>query len=123
TVGERVLVAWAHSREATRAVHDALPLLKLAKSVTVMEVNPEPDHLGGADIALHLTRHGVKAEVASTTSGDINNGDAILSRAADLTADLLVMGGYGHSRLREFAFGGVTRHILEHMTLPVLMSH
>lgn len=125
SMGERVLVAWSRTRESTRAVHDALPLLTRAKAVTVMEVNPGKDdaHIAGADIALHLARHGVKAEVASTTASDIEVGDAILSRAADLGADLLVMGAYGHSRLREFAFGGVTLHILKHMTVPVLMSH
>jgi nucleotide-binding universal stress UspA family protein len=124
-VGERVLVAWNRSREATRAVHDALPLLVAAKAVTIMEVNPEDrePHLAGADIALHLARHGVKAEVASTVARDIDVGDAILSRAADLGIDLLVMGGYGHSRLREYALGGVTRHMLQHMTVPVVMSH
>jgi nucleotide-binding universal stress UspA family protein len=126
TVGERVLIAWNRTREATRAVHDELPFLTRAKVVTVMEVNPKTGHtphIAGADIATHLARLGVKAEVSSTMADDIEVGDAILSRAADLGADLLVMGAYGHSRLREYAFGGVTRHILRHMTVPVLMSH
>lgn len=126
TLGERVLVAWSRTRESTRAVHDALPILRQAKTVTVMEVNPKDQdvpHIAGADIAQHLARHDVKADVASTTAGDIDVGDAILSRAADLGADMLVMGAYGHSRMREYAFGGVTRHILQHMTVPVLMSH
>jgi nucleotide-binding universal stress UspA family protein len=125
-VGERVLVAWNRTREATRAVHDALPLLTGAKSVTVMEVNPragESPHISGVDIATHLARLGVKAEVSSTVADDIEVGDAILSRVADLGADLLVMGAYGHSRLREYTFGGVTLHILKHMTVPVLMAH
>jgi nucleotide-binding universal stress UspA family protein len=125
-VGERVLVAWNRTREAARAVHDALPLLIKAKSVTVMEVNPkhgETPHIAGADIALHLARHGAKAEVSSAVAGDIEVGDMILARAADLSADLLVMGAYGHSRLREFALGGATRQALGSMTLPVLMSH
>lgn len=124
-VGERVLIAWKRTRESTRAVHDALPILKQAKSVVVMEINPEKNdrHIAGADIATHLARHGVKAEVSSTVADDIDAGNAILSRAADLSADLLVMGAYGHSRLREFVFGGVTLEILRHMTLPVLMSH
>ncbi len=124
TLGERVLVAWSRTREASRSVHDALPILEAAKSVVVMEVNPRRDgHHAGADIATHLARHGVKAEVASTTARDIDVADAILSRATDLGADLIVMGGYGHSRLREYAFGGVTRYLLEHMTVPVLMAH
>ena len=116
TVGDRVLVAWNRTRESTRAVHDALPILMRAKSVTVMEVNPDrggAPHIAGADIARHLARHGVKAEVSSTTAGDIDVGDIILARAADLGADLLVMGAYGHSRLREFTLGGVTRHLLD----------
>lgn len=125
TVGERALVAWNRSREAARAVHDALPIVTRAQSLRIMEVNPAPDdpHLAGADIALHLARHGVKAEAGSTTAEDIDVGDVLLSRAADLGADLLVMGAYGHSRLREYTLGGATRHILQHMTIPVLMSH
>lgn len=125
-VGERVVVAWNGSREATRAIHDSLPILERAKSVTVMEVNPKTGsvpRIAGADIATHLARHGVKVEVSSTVANDIEVGDAILSRLADLGADLLVMGAYGHSRLREYAFGGATLHVLRHMTVPVFMSH
>ncbi|MBV8538461.1 MAG: universal stress protein, partial [Alphaproteobacteria bacterium] len=80
-------------------------------------------HVAGADIALHLARHGVKAEAGSTSADDIKAGDVLLSRAADLGADLIVMGAYGHSRLREYAFSGMTLHLLRHMTVPVLMSH
>lgn len=126
TVGERVMVAWNGTREATRAIHDALPLLERAKAVTVMEVNPKTGsapRIAGMDIATHLARHGVKVEVSSTVADDIEVGDAILSRLADLGIDLLVMGAYGHSRLREYAFGGATLHILRHMTVPVFMSH
>ena len=122
-IGERILVAWNRTRESTRAVHDALPLLQRAKSVRIMEVNPAGKHIAGADIATHLARHGVRAEVGSVSAEDMKAGDIILSRAADLGADLLVMGAYGHSRLREYTFGGVTLHILRHMTIPVLMSH
>ncbi len=125
TVGKRVLVAWSRTRESTRAVHDAMPFLTAADSVTVMEVNPKSDdpHIAGADIALHLARHGVKAEVASITAEDIDVSDIILSRAADLGIDLIVTGAYGHSRLREYTLGGVTLQLLRHMTVPVLMSH
>lgn len=126
TVGERVLVAWNGSREATRAVHDALPILKLATTVTVLSIDPERDtgeRLPSADIALHLARHGVAAEGMSTLGLDISVGDLLLSRAADLGADLIVMGAYGHSRVREIVLGGATRTILQHMTVPVLMSH
>lgn len=125
SVGQRVLIAWNRTRESTRAVHDALPILTRAKSVRIMEVNPPRDdpHVAGADIAVHLARHGVKVEVGATSADDINTGDVLLSRAADLGADLLVMGAYGHSRLREYAFGGMTLYVLRHMTIPVLMSH
>ena len=112
TVGERVLVAWNGSREATRAVHDALPILKLATTVTVLSIDPERDtgeRMPSADIALHLARHGVAAEGMSTLGLDISVGDLLLSRAADLGADLIVMGAYGHSRVREMVLGGATR--------------
>jgi nucleotide-binding universal stress UspA family protein len=127
TVGRRVLVAWKPGREATRAVHDALPFLVGAEAVTVLVVDPKDDHghgeEPGADIAGHLARHGVKVEVERTVSGEVSVADVILSRAADLGSDLIVMGAYGHSRLRELVLGGVTREILEHMTVPVLLSH
>jgi nucleotide-binding universal stress UspA family protein len=126
-VGRRVLVAWKPGREATRAVHDALPFLVGAEAVTVLAVDPQGDHghgeEPGADIARHLARHGVKVEVERTISGEVSVGDVILSRAADLGTDLIVMGAYGHSRFRELALGGVTRELLRHMTVPVLLSH
>jgi nucleotide-binding universal stress UspA family protein len=123
---ERILVAWNRTREATRALHDSIPLLAGAKSVTVMEVNPESGmehHIAGADIARHLARHRVQVTVSSTAAEGMQVGDVILSRAADFGADCIVMGAYGHSRLREFAFGGATRQILETMTVPVFMAH
>ena len=127
-VGERVLVAWNASRESTRAINDALPLLRGATMVTVLAVNPKHGIDGhgdvpAADIALHLARHGVKAEAAHTFAKDISEGDALLSYAADLGVDLIVSGGYGHSRAREMVFGGVTRTLLEEMTVPMLLSH
>jgi nucleotide-binding universal stress UspA family protein len=128
SVGQRVLVAWNASRESARAVNDALPLLVQAENVTVLSVNPahgiggEGD-LPAADIALHLARHGVKAEAAYTVAEEVSVGDIILSRAADFGADLIVMGGYGHSRAREFVLGGATRNLLQQMTVPVLLSH
>lgn len=126
--GRHALVAWNASREATRAIGDALPLLAAASSVTVLTVDPvvsreEHGDIPGADIALYLARHGVNAHVESTVSGGIEIADVLLSRAADLGADLLVMGAYGHSRVRELVLGGVTRTILKSMTLPVLMAH
>jgi nucleotide-binding universal stress UspA family protein len=122
---KRVLVAWNASREAARAVSDALPLLRRADSVEVVAFRPRPgDHgeVPGADIALFLARHGVKA-TAARQDAEIDIGAQILSRAADTSADLIVMGGYGHSQLRELVLGGVTRTMLEAMTVPVLMSH
>jgi len=127
TAGRRVLVAWSRTRESARALNDALPILERASHVTVLSVNPrrgeEANDLPGADIALHLARHGVKAEAASTVAEDIDVGNTLLSRAADLGADLIVMGCYGHSRMRELILGGATGEILQHMTVPVLMSH
>jgi nucleotide-binding universal stress UspA family protein len=128
TLGRRIMIAWDASREAARAVNDALPLLEQADSATVLSVNPRPgvDLHGeepGADIALHLARHGVKVDVQRTQVEEIDVGDTVLSRLADLSSDLLVMGAYGHSRLREVVLGGVTRTLLESMTVPVLMSH
>ena len=128
TIGERVLVAWNASREAARALNDALPLLLGAKHVTVLAINPQRG-LGGqgdvpaADIAQHLARHGMKAEAAHTVAKDIADGEALLSYAADIGADLIVAGAYGHSRARELVFGGVTRTLIVEMTAPVLMSH
>lgn len=128
SVGERVVVAWNASREATRAVHDALPLLQRAKRVHVIAVNPGSGMAGhgdipGADICLHLSRHGVNAVCEHIRSDDLNVGQMLLSRVADEDADLIVMGAYGRSRLRQLVLGGATRHILRHMTAPVLLSH
>jgi nucleotide-binding universal stress UspA family protein len=125
-LGDRVLVGWNASREAARAVNDALPLLQRAQKVTVLSIDPgdHPDQrIPGADIALHLARHGVNAVADQIRGADISVGDMLLSRAADLGADLIVCGAYGHSRLREMVLGGATRHLLQHMTVPVLMSH
>ncbi len=127
-VGERVLVAWNASAAAVRAVNDALPILARAKKVTILAVNPEEGSQGhgevpGADIALHLARHGIAAEASHIHADDIDVGDMILSRASDEGVDLIVMGAYGHARLREMVLGGATRDLLAHMTVPVLMSH
>lgn len=119
-----VLIAWSGTREATRAVHDALPILKRAAKVSVLSINPKDGkHLPGADIAAHLARHGCKTEAARTVASDISVSDVILSDASDIGADFIVMGAYGHSRLREWALGGATRDVLNTMTVPVLFSH
>ncbi|MBI2752132.1 MAG: universal stress protein [Betaproteobacteria bacterium] len=127
-VGRRILVAWNAGQEAARAVTDALPLLTRASTVQVVAFNPAEagaDHgdIPGADIGLVLARHGVKVSVAQQQSEEVDIGNQLLSRAADIEADLIVMGAYGHSRVRELVLGGVTRTLLDTMTVPVLMSH
>jgi nucleotide-binding universal stress UspA family protein len=128
TVGRNVVVGWNATPEAARAVGAALPLLHGADRVTVLAINPRrgirgDGDLPAADLALHLARHGITAEAAHTVTGDLTEGDALLSYAADLGADLLVTGLYGHSPLRELAFGGVTRTLLEELTIPAFMMH
>jgi nucleotide-binding universal stress UspA family protein len=123
---ERVLVCWDGGRTAARAIGDAIPFLTRANAVDVVIVATEPgkgDEISGADMGRHLARHGLKVEVKRIVAPDIDVANAILSYAADSSADFMVMGGYGHSRLREFILGGATRRILQSMTVPVLMSH
>lgn len=123
-IANKVAVAWNGSREAARALADAMPLLDKAKSVEIFIAgDPELGDLPGADIAAHLARHGIKVDVYRSPGSEVSVGDALLNRVAETGADLIVMGGYGRSRFREFILGGVTRHILQHMTVPVLMSH
>ena len=127
-VGHRILVAWNASRESARAVSDAMPLLKRASHVHVVAFRPEKSDAAhgeepDADIAQYLARHGVKVTVSRYDAPDVDVGNQLLSRAFDLSADLIVMGAWGHSRLRELVLGGVTRTLLESMTVPVLMSH
>jgi nucleotide-binding universal stress UspA family protein len=128
TLGQRITVAWSASREAARAVNDALPLLERAQAVDLVTVNPREAPFGhgeepGADIGLHLARHGIKVEVQRIETRELDVANAILSHLADRGSDLLIMGAYGHSRLRELVLGGVTRTILRDMTVPVLMAH
>jgi nucleotide-binding universal stress UspA family protein len=123
---DRVMVCWDGSRAATRAIADSLPLMKKAKQIEIVMVangRAKADEVPGADLGEHLARHGLKVDVKRITSPDIDIASTILSYAADSSTDFIVMGGYGHSRLREFILGGVTRGILESMTVPVLMSH
>lgn len=128
TVGRRPMVAWNASREAARAISSSMPLLRRADEVQVTTFNARGGRGGhgdvpGADIATFLARHGVKANVSGTTSKEVDIGNQILSRADDFDADLIVMGGYGHSRAYEFVMGGATRTVLESMTAPVLFAH
>jgi nucleotide-binding universal stress UspA family protein len=123
---DRVMACWDGSRQATRAIADAMPLLERAGQVELVIVASDPgkqDEIPGADMGEHLARHGLKVDVNRITEGDIDVADALLSHAADASIDFMVMGGYGHSRLREFVLGGVTRSVLRSMTVPVLMSH
>ncbi len=123
---DRVMLCWDGSRPAARAIGDAMPLLERAGLVEVVIVANERgkrDEIPGADMGQHLARHGLKVDVKRITMGDIDVADALLSHAADSSADFIVMGAYGHSRLREFVLGGVTHSILRSMTAPVLMAH
>ena len=123
TVGSHALVAWDETLPASRAVSAAVPLLRRAGKVTLAVFNAGAQtRVAGADIALYLARHGINVEVRhEENAGDV--GAALLSLAADIGADLLVMGGYGHARFREVLLGGVTQTILKSMTIPVLMTH
>ncbi len=124
---KRPLIAWDASMSATRAVTGALPLLTQAEQadLVVFNADDQPDAHGeqpGADLALYLARHDVKLTVRNQTI-ELDTGNALLSLAADLNSDMIVMGGYGHSRFREIVLGGVTRTMLASMTVPVLMAH
>ena len=120
------MVCWDGSRPAARAIGDAMPLLAKAGKVEIVSIADDPgkeDKIEGVDMSQHLARHGLKVEVERIPRGDVDVADALLSHAADSGADIMVMGGYGHSRLRQFLLGGVTRSTLRSMTVPVLMAH
>ena len=123
---DRVIACWDASRTAARAIADAMPLLARAKMIDVVTISSKggkPDELPGADISEHLARHGLKIDSKHIVAQNVDVANTILSYAADCGADFIVMGGYGHSRLREFVLGGATRGILGSMTAPTLMSH
>ncbi len=128
TVATRAVIAWQPSRETARAVHDALPLLKLAKSVDILVIDPEIGEFAhgdqpGADIAAHLARHGLKVQVYTRPRMGHSIAASIMQHAKEVGADLVIAGGYGHSRFREFMLGGVTRELLRTTHVPVLFSH
>lgn len=130
TFGQNALIAWDGGREASRAIADALPLLERAKKVNVIAVHASVDDsvyvgdtLASSRLAGWLNSHGVHTSIERLDVAQGSVGESLLSRAADLGSDLIVMGGYGHSRVREFVLGGVTRTMLDAMTVPVLMSH
>jgi nucleotide-binding universal stress UspA family protein len=123
---DRILLCWDGSRAAARAFADAMPLLKRATAVEVVMVTTEPpksDEIPGADVAEMLARHGLAVALQRIGAGGIGVANTILNHAADTGANLVVMGAYGHSRLREFVLGGTTRDMLAAMTVPTLMSH
>lgn len=124
-VGGKAVVAWNDSREAARAVHDALPFLRRASAAVVVAVDPSPATEASAErLVAHLARHGVTASFRRLAAGGgVDVGAVLLNCLADESAELLVMGAYGHSRMRELVLGGATRTVFRQMTAPVLMSH
>lgn len=127
-IGRHVMIAWRPCTEASRAVTLALPLLKDAKQVTVFSVLAEPQSEGQSKppaelLAAYLSGHGITARVITDASGTQYAGEAILAHAKEVQADAMVMGAYGHSRLREMVLGGVTRHVLMNAKVPMLLAH
>jgi nucleotide-binding universal stress UspA family protein len=123
-LGRRVLVAWNGKREAARAVHDAMPLLKGAEVVVALTFGPErKGRAPQEEIVDLLRRHGIRVESVIADAGGVKVGNALLTEAKKHDCDLIVMGAFGHSRLREMVFGGVTETVLGAMTLPVLLSN
>jgi nucleotide-binding universal stress UspA family protein len=125
---DHMVCCWDGSRVAARAINDALPLLVKAMTVDLLIVLNEKttsagNEVRGAEIAKHLARHDVKVQIVTVPAPDIDVTNAILSYVADVSGTLIVMGGYGHARLREVILGGVTRDMLKTMTVPVFMSH
>jgi nucleotide-binding universal stress UspA family protein len=123
-IGKRVLIAWDGSRESARALHDSLPLIENAETVEIVTLDADSETSDRAGNArMHLVRHGIDAELLALPAGDLEVEQALLARCSDRAIDLMVMGAYGHSRLREMIMGGATRDVLKQMTIPVLMSH
>ena len=127
-IGKKVLVAWNASRPSLRAVNDALPILLRAEEVRVLSVNERNARHGEADIpsadlCAHLIHHGVQVQEVDLQANEKEIGEVLLYQVGDNDVDLMVMGAYGHSRVRELIMGGVTRHVLKHASVPLLMSH
>jgi len=123
---DKAVIAWNGSAQAARAVRAAMPLLAMAKSVLVAMVDegaPPPGVEQGVDIGAYLARHGLKVEVRTIANAHEGAGQALLNLAVDEEATWLVMGAYGHSRIRQFLLGGVTRHVLGRATIPALLAH
>lgn len=122
-IGKNIVVCWNASREAARAASDALPFLKDADKVSVLSVRSDDEDTDARAAVKWLAGHGIRASAMEEPAGDLDVGDLVLSRASDLDADLIVMGVYGHTRMREMVLGGVSRTLLRTMTVPVLMAH
>jgi nucleotide-binding universal stress UspA family protein len=123
---ERIMLCWDGSRPAARAIADAMPLMARAKTIEIVVVTGERDKSGeitGTNMKRHLARHDINVEIKRISAGGSDAQSTIVKHAAETGAEFIVLGGYGHSRLREFILGGVTRSILRAMTVPVLMSH
>lgn len=122
--GKHVLVAWNNTHESARALQYALPFLKLADKVTLLSINPASDQTNqNSAILAYLNRHQIKADLKVSHWKDVSVGNAMLDSLVDLSADMIVMGAYGHSRIREMILGGATKEVLEQMTAPVLFAH
>lgn len=127
-LGDRIAVAWNPDCKAQRALHASLPLLKRANRVELVTVNDHKASLeqgppAGNELRKYLARHAIPADYRSLPKNGRNVGDTLLSRAAAIDADLIVLGAYHHSRLREILLGGVTRHMLRFSTMPMLVTH
>ncbi|MGI8738236.1 MAG: universal stress protein [Gammaproteobacteria bacterium] len=120
---DHVMVAWDASREAARALHDAMPLLRAALRVTLLSIGPAEKMPPGVDIVEHLAAHEVQVESEHDDGGERDRGSCLVARTAELGCDLIVMGAYGHSPLRQRVLGGTSSYVLKHMSVPVLMSH
>lgn len=128
TAGENILLGWSGTRESTRAAHDALPFIKEAKATQIFWVGKQDDKTHyveqtAREMAIGLDRHGAKVSVLHKEPGDITIGDELLNEASDSGTDMIVTGGFGHSRMYDFVLGATTNHILKCMTVPVLLSH
>jgi len=126
-IGEKVLIGWNRAQQAARASFDSMALLSDASEVNLVWVDPQKQrslsgNIPGVELAKTFAHHNIKVSAEAMPTADVNAGEALLTRALDLDSDLLVMGAYGHSRMREFIFGGATQYVLNNMTLPVLMS-
>ncbi len=130
TPGKRVLLTWNASRESARALREAMPLLSRAETVVVLSSEPDDGdsstasgHPHARELAKFLESHGIEAISSGISDPDMSTTDAIIGQAADMNADLIVMGAYGHTRLREIILGGVTRDMLKQAPVALLLAH